>query len=584
MKNKVCSISGFTGFSDRHLLKKMISAASYRGPDGQGAFFDSQASLGHTRLSIIGKRGAQPLSNEDGTLWLSFNGEIYNYKKMRAELEALGHEFSTDTDSETIVHAFEEYGKNAPNKFNGMFAFALWDSKQKKMTLCRDRLGVKPLYYARTPKGIIFASEIKQLLECDAIKPAIDFSSLREFTAFNYALEGKTLFKGIREVKPGSSMEISKTGISEETFWRIPHPEKTRNGFEAEAHALQTLLEDSVRLRLESDVEVGAALSGGIDSSAVAALAAKHNPRLKTFTAGFGLEGDEFEHARMVAEHCGTNHFEMQTSAEKAVEILPKAIFHLEQPIANTTVPMTFLLSGFARKKVKTMLVGEGSDEVFAGYPRFKAFSPELSTLPLEPRINAYATQGNLALPEKTQRQLLGIRESAFEKAHAYFEKGREPLDCALEFELENELPGFQLSRIDKLTMAHGLEARTPFLDFRIVEKSFAYPAHFKISLLREKKILRKAVEKILPKKTVHRTKGGQRGILPEFFKNGLENASERVLAKNRLVQMGLDASTVGKISRGRNSFNPFRRNACTQQYWFLTLYGLWHETFIDGK
>jgi asparagine synthase (glutamine-hydrolysing) len=371
----MCGICGIYGKSDENLIKRMCRVMFHRGPDDEGIYMDETISLGMRRLSIIDlTTGHQPIHNEDETLWIVFNGEIYNFQELREYLEKHGHRFYTKSDTEVILHLYEEFGEECVQKLRGMFAFALWDKPKRKLFLVRDRLGIKPLYYTETNGKFIFASEIKAILQHPQVKCEVNLKALDEYLTFQYILAPNTLFEGIWKLLPGHTLSYCYGKITLRQYWDVEFPQVSEKIDEREA--AEELLEhfrESIRLRLISDVPLGVLLSGGVDSSAVVAVMSRLvNCPIKTFTVGFAAEGDydETKYARLVAKRFETDHQEVILQPN-ACELLPKLIWHLDEPIADQAALPTYLVCELARKSVTVVLTGEGGDELFAGYPRY---------------------------------------------------------------------------------------------------------------------------------------------------------------------------------------------------------------------
>src|SRR5919106_6666032 len=353
----------------REVLERMCRTMIHRGPDDEGIFVDQNVGLGMRRLNVIDLvTGHQPISNEDGRIWVVFNGEIYNYRELRQELEKRGHRFSTDTDTETIVHAYEEYGEKCVTKFNGMFAFAVWDSREQALFLARDRVGVKPLHYFVNDHGIFFASELKALLACEKIPKELDREALDSFLTFEYVPAPLSILKGIRKLLPGHVLTFRNGAISTWQYWEVPSHEISGNE-EDLRERLYDLLKDAVRLRLVSDVPLGAFLSGGVDSSSIVCLMNEFvDQPVKTFSIGFDDPSyNELPYARLVANRFGTEHHEL-TIRPNVLDLITGVMRQLDEPLADVSILPTYLISKLARQHVVVVLSGDGGDELFAGY------------------------------------------------------------------------------------------------------------------------------------------------------------------------------------------------------------------------
>src|SRR3989344_1174800 len=351
----------------------MNESISHRGPDGDGFYEEKGISLGHRRLKIIdlSEKGKQPMGNQEGSIWVTFNGEIYNYKALKEVLEKKGHRFNSATDTEVIIYAYQEYGEKCAELFDGMFAFALWDSKQKKLVLARDPLGKKPLYYSVVGGQIFFASEIKALLENPELKRRMNKAAVGQLLNFRAVLGKETLFDGIYKVLPGSYLVWQDGKRKEQKYWQLNVTEEISDE-EAAAKKFMQLLDAAVEKRLMSDVPLGTYLSGGVDSSAITALMSKKVDGLRTFTVGFGEEGDELGYARAVAEKFSTEHTEVIVDYKDMTKLLPKLVWHMDEPMADIAFIPMYFLTHTARNDITVSLLGEGSDEMFAGYERYR--------------------------------------------------------------------------------------------------------------------------------------------------------------------------------------------------------------------
>ena len=365
----MCGICGFLGFEDRTLLKRMCSTIRHRGPDEHGMHIDKRICLGSQRLKVIDLvRGRQPIYNEDRSICIVYNGEIYNFKEIKEGLERK-HRFYTDTDTEVVLHAYEEYGTGCLKKFNGMFAFAIWDSNKKRLFLARDRLGIKPLYYAFVGEKLLFASEIKAILEYP-IDREIDYIALQDFLAFRIAVDDRTMFKNIKKLLPGHFLLHEKGKFTIKKYWELKMHELKIDEKQC-IEEVKSILKESVKSRMISDVPLGVYLSGGIDSSIVTGLMSQLEGNVKTFSVGFGEKEDEIRYARLVADHLSTDHHEIIVEPN-TMKLLPEIIWHLDEPMADPATIPTYILSEFTKKKSTVVLTGEGGDEQFGGYMQYK--------------------------------------------------------------------------------------------------------------------------------------------------------------------------------------------------------------------
>ena len=566
----MCGIAGFVGLSDgapppdRESLAAMVGAVRHRGPDEFGMYRDARAALGHARLSIIDlSTGQQPLCNEDGTLWVVFNGEIFNYLELRTELRALGHVFRTQSDTEVIVHAFEAWGEQAFERFNGQFAIALWDVTRERLVLARDPLGVRPIYLCEHGGRLYFGSEVKSIFAADrAIPRALDPVGLAETFTFWTVVPPQSVFRGVRELPPGHLLTASRQGIQERCFWRPRYPTGPEEGFQGSLDdavaAVRQALEDAVRLRmLRSDVPVGCYLSGGLDSSLVAALGRKvKGERFLTFSLRFeDAEYDETSFQREVAARIGSDHREVVVSREEIGAAFPQVVFHAERPLLRTAAAPLFLLSGLVQRSgIKVVLTGEGADEMFAGYDlfrearvrRFWGRQPGSTARPrLLERLYPYLARSPVA-QRAISREFFGRGREAW-AAPGFAHQTRWQPTAALHrlflpalreaaarsdvvgrllatlppehdrwsflardqyMEVRTLLSGYLLSsQGDRMLMGHSVEGRFPFLDAGVVALANSLPASYKLAGLDEKHVLKKAARGLVPESVLRRSK-----------------------------------------------------------------------------
>jgi asparagine synthase (glutamine-hydrolysing) len=607
----MCGIAGFYGLEDKNLIKKMCNAIKHRGPDDYGYFIDKNICLGNRRLSIIDvKGGHQPIHNEDESIWIVFNGEIYNYKEIKQKLESKGHRFYTNSDTEVIVHAYEEYGERCPEKLRGMFAFAIWDSNKKILFLARDRLGIKPLYYTKLGDVFLFASEIKAILEYP-IKREIDLEALNQYITFRYVLGEKTLFKGIKRLIPGYIL-VFKKNIKIEKYWDIDYnPTNFDENYYAER--LKNILKESVRMRLMSEVPLGVFLSGGLDSSSIVAIMSSISNNVKTISASFEEGGyyDESKYSNLVAEHFETDHREIVLKG-RDVKLLPKIIWHFDEPSSDPSSIAEYLISEKAKKYVTVALVGEGGDENFAGYRQYKIMSiaykyqktlPKIvkkDILPIvskglskliiakkpkryleflsdfsrtlgDPKESYKTIIQNFTEKEKKQIMKSARREEILEK---YF-RDKDFIRSMFIFELKVPLPDMLLMNVDKMTMANAVETRVPFLDHKLVEFSATLPFNLKLRGLEEKYILKKAMSDILPKEIIKRKKHPFAAPVKSWFENELKDLTNQLLSKENIKRQGcFNYRYIEKILRSKN-YN---------QLWPLLFFEIWHNIFIEKE
>ena len=610
----MCAIVGFLGrpaenVSDEILLKYMLAAVAYRGPDGQGTYLDNGVGLGHARLSIIDIRsGKQPMSNEDGTVRITFNGEIFNYVELRQDLIRRGHRFRTNSDTEVIVHLYEEKGPDCVRYLNGDFAFALWDSRKNQLVLARDRMGVRPVYYTKHRGCLFFGSEIKALLEVPSFCPTLDPIALDQIFTIWFPLAPRTPFHNIFELPPAHILIATPDRLLVRRYWQLSYPEVDDDGGldnrseRTIAEELRHLLFDATRIRLRSDVPVGAYLSGGLNSSIVTAIAKTLAPdQLKTFSVTFDTdEFDESEFQLQVVKALQTEHSSVPCRAADIGRVFPQVIRHTERPILRTAPAPLFILSDFVRRNgFKVVLTGEGADEVFAGYDIFKEAkirrfcmqspqSPSRARLfrrlyhylprlqaqsqkyleafftsgldatndPLFSHLPRYRTTvgAKLLFSRELRDEVRGYDALADLRDDLPTEFGRwHPLSQAQYLEAAYLLPSYILSaQGDRVAMAHAVEGRFPFLDHRVVEFAARIPPKLKLRTLREKHILRESVDDLLPRAIGSRPKQPYRAFDSESFVSpDAPNYTEDCLSSYEIKQSGyFDAQAVEKLWR----------------------------------
>lgn len=627
----MCGIAGILNFDgtpvQSEILKRMTDSISHRGPDDSGLYISDCLGLGHRRLSIIdlSSAGKQPMPNEDKKIWITFNGEIYNFKDIRAELKKRGHRFISDTDTEIVIHAYEEWGVDCLKKFNGMFAFALWDEKKRKLWLVRDRLGVKPLFYYKLSNLIIFGSEIKAVLCDPRVERQIDYEALSYYLALNYTPGPHTLFKGIRQLLPGHFLMIDCEGNSEDVeYWDLVYHERYRKNEKKCIEEFSYLLEDSIRLRLVSDVPFGAFLSGGLDSSSVAYYMSRNlaNP-LKTFTIGFGEPTfDEVVYAQQVARLIGSEHNETIVTANAAA-ILPKLVWHSEEPTADSSMIAVYYLAQETRKHVAMVLSGDGGDEILAGYETYQAYYfhrlyrmlPEwlktnvimklIELLPssdakvsLDYKLRRFVKSGGCSSEDAhatwrmifdadDRRKIVSSCENdsidKYDVINLYRQNflktnAQLPLNRLLYVDTRFYLPNDMLVKVDRMTMANSLEAREPLLDYRLVEFAASLPPRLKLKYLMQKKyILKASMKGKLPNNIVYRKKAGFNVPNARWIKKDLKDFVMDHLSEKRIKETSiLDADSVGKILA--DHFQEKADNS--HKIWCLLTLVIWLDIF----
>ncbi len=582
----------------------------HRGPDDAGAFVDGGVGLGHRRLSIIDLSGGhQPISNEDGSITVVFNGEIYNFNELRDGLLARGHTLTTRTDTEVIVHLYEELGAECVQHFRGMFAFALWDARSRQLLLARDRLGVKPLYYAQSGASLLFASEIKAILKCDGWNPQVDSVGLRRYLSYRHTYGDNTLFKGILQLPPGHYLKADFRGTTLHRYWDVPTrddgPPTGRSPDE-----FMALLEQAVKLRMIADVPIGAFLSGGLDSSVVTALMARHTNRVRTFSIGFEPSAEsELHWAKRVADHAGTQHHEFVQGSADFFSLLRRLIWHHDEPLMFPASIPLYLLSRESKRVATVMLAGEGADELLAGYDsnvrtywlaRARSLLPGVVTrfiaqLPLSGRLSAMAARLSLndiqlisgtfrlansdalvracrmSLPDSEQDDMSLFREVGISSYRGSF------LDRLLYFQLKTYLVGL-LMKQDKMSMAASIETRVPYLDHKLVELAFSLPDASKVHLGIGKHLLKKSSRGLIPNDIIDRPKQGFPVPIADWFRERGNPFLDVLLDPSSLRDGLLDASYV------RARVEHFLRGGNTSiEIWALLNLELWRREFLTN-
>lgn len=620
----MCGICGFTGQSDKKLLKNMADTLIHRGPDEEGFYTDAKVNLAIRRLSIIDlKSGQQPIHNEDKTLWVVFNGEIYNFQELRDDLESRGHIFYTDhSDTEVIVHLYEEYGEEFVHKINGMFAIALWDKIEERLLLIRDRIGVKPLFYLLINSNVVFASEIKAILKHPDYVRDINYNALYHYFTFKNVPAPLTAFKDIHSLLPGEILTFCRGGFNKKRYWKITFSE--RNYCEDFiTQRIVEILEDAVRLRMVSDVPFGAYLSGGVDSSTVVALMTRFSSNsVKTFSLGYedelkNKEADLY-YARKVSEAYKTKHHEYIMSSKEVPEEIVKVIRAFDQPFSGTI--STYFLTRLISRHVKVALSGDGADELFGSYlshrtaqamyhfsrlygkVKANALTEEEKRLfapcDVEYLAHLYDTSGGdpskwryalcLFSDEEKQRLLSDKfktklnNPSSYDLLKSHFDSAStdDPLNRILEVEWNTQFPDQVLAFVDFLSMAHSVEIRSPFLDYRLVEFVATIPSSMKIKNGNVKDILKKAVEPLLPEGITKRPKEGF--VLPvfEWMETELRDYCIELLSEDRLKKHGL--LNIDMVKHVMDSYFAGNKSNAGR-VWNLMMFQVWWEAYF-GK
>jgi len=602
----MCGICGIT-WDNKELIKQMGSACKHRGPEHEGFYVDDHVSLCCERLRIIdlSDKASQPIHNEDQTIWVVLNGEIYNFRDLRESLEKK-HDFYTDTDTEVIVHAYEEFGENCLQKLDGMFAFALWDMEKKKLFIARDRLGVKPLYYCIKSDKLLFASEIKSILQDLDIQRKLNYDALCQFVTYAYTIDGQTMFNGINELLPGHKLIFTfrDKKVKIEKYWDLQLTKNLQSD-EENLNTLRLLLESAINKRRVSDAPLGALLSGGLDSSVMVALLAKLSDKpVRTFTTGFGNELDEFDEARIVAEHCGTDHKEIMIDYSELINNLPSILWHMEFPYGRPSILSNFMVSNAIKKYVTVAYTGEGSDELFGGYNRYFIFTENYSKQSLEQKIESISS--GFFNNKKTREETFSdkVLKNYEGKTHPSKSFGKFIVEnkkyglfnTALLFELKTEIPGAQTWRIDRTGSAHAVELREPFLDHNLVEFCASLPEKLKINFdnhVSKKHILQKLAKEVLPEKVARREKFPWGIPFYDFFNSEFMPIAKSFIEKsikNRRPYLNVHKIDLEKISNKIIQYSVNRNKEkeiddhILRQTLFLFNLELWHQIFIDSK
>ncbi|MEW5813241.1 MAG: asparagine synthase (glutamine-hydrolyzing) [Actinomycetota bacterium] len=610
----MCGICGIWSDGDadaRSLrLERMLARIVHRGPDGDGCFHTHRVSMGMRRLAIIDLTGGdQPIFNEDGTVAVVFNGEIYNFRELRAELEQHGHRFTTRCDTEVLVHGYEQWGDDVLHRLAGMFALALWDDSRHRLLVARDRFGKKPLYYARRGSEVVFGSEIKALLAA-GVSTDVDDVALQQYLALRYVPSPRTLFRSVRQLPPGHKMVISDEGFSIERWWRLRYDRKSTHTLSEAADEAEGLIRTAVERRLVSDVPLGCFLSGGLDSSTVLSFMSELSAEpVRTFSIGFDQSwaGDELAAARATAETLRTRHHETRLGPDEFLRLMPVAIWHRDEPLAEPSEIPLLALSRMAREHVTVVLSGEGGDELFGGYPKYRI--DELLHRVGRPTRAAVGAQRLRAmaawhrLPRRARMALRALASaSPDDRWPAWF--GADPLaglsadgvrplaslladidpdmgslDRMLALDVESYLADNLLVRGDKMTMAASIEGRMPLLDHELAEFAASLPAELKASPRRTKIVIREIARRRLPAELLSRKKIGFAVPVGPWFRSGLGDALERLVLgpearHDPLVDPDRVRRALALHRAGRYDFG--------KELWSVLTLDVWARIFLD--
>ncbi len=630
----MCGIAGLVHTDprypiDRELVARMTVCLAHRGPDAQGLHVWPGAAIGHRRLSIIDlTTGDQPIFNEDGTVGVILNGEIYNFQELRAELEGHGHRFATRSDTETIVHAYEQWGDVCVERLAGMFAFALWDDRERRLLLARDRVGKKPLYYVRDGERLIFASELKALLCDPGLKRELSLEALDTYFSLGAVQAPATIFREVEQLPPAHRLVWEQGRVRVTEYWDVPHQPPTAQAERRALEVFATLLEEAVRARLVSDVPLGAFLSGGVDSSAVVeAMTRLSNGPVVTTSVGFTDQAfNELEHARAVARAVGSDHHEVVLEP-RAAEVLPRLVWHLDEPFADSSALPTYYVAKAARERVTVALSGDGGDEVFAGYQRryglnrievrLRRWAPAwLQAGVLAPLGRVYPKADWVPRPLRA-RYLLQNLGTTFERAyfadlsifrsdekalllspefvsalgghdpfvafarHFGRVRGLDPLSQLLYVDLKTWLANDMLVKVDRMSMAHGLEIRCPLLDHRIIEFAATVPSDLKYRGRVSKYLLKRHLDGRVPASAIHRRKQGFEIPLGRWLRSDLYGLAHDVLFSARAVGRGYVRPRRLRLLWDRHQRGIQDHSA---QIWTVLMFEMWARTFLDAS
>jgi asparagine synthase (glutamine-hydrolysing) len=626
----VCGICGKLNFErgvgvPPALLKSMADTIEHRGPDDEGYYAAGPVGFGFRRLSIIDlNTGHQPIGNEDGTVWIVFNGEIYNYQELRQGLRSRGHIFKTQTDTEVIVHLYEEYGEACAAKLRGMFAFAIWDDKKQQLLLVRDRVGIKPLYYWLTGKSLVFGSEIKAILADPEVQPEVVPGMIDRFLTFYYVPGQETLFRNIYKLAPGSYMVVRGGKAEIKQYWDLQFSPGTRSLEQAEQELLE-LLEESVRLHMISDVPVGFLLSGGVDSTAMLGFAVGKTDRpLSSYTLGFSTPGliDERPYATLAAQRYGTEHHETTISSQEFADFLPRFAWYMEEPVCEPQAVALYYVSKLARNYVKVLISGEGGDEAFAGYQTYRGvlWLERLKSLlgPLAGPVSAGMSFVNQAAGSKRLAKYAPLLTLPFDRYYygrtyspfAYFNaqpgdlyssefrefvdknvsvapvreylnhgRGRSKLDRMLYTDTKSTLVDDLLLKADKITMANSIELRVPLLDHKILEFAASLPDKFKVRGFTTKYIMKKALRHHVPREILQRKKAGFPVPYDTWLRTELKDWMRDVLFDRETLARGyFNQRSIEKLVADNLRFGNYAKELLS-----LTVLELWHRAFLKG-
>lgn len=628
----MCGICGYIHLdrskqASENILKNMMDTLIRRGPDDEGAYLKGNVALGHRRLSIIDlETGHQPMFNEDGSVGIVYNGEVYNFQEIKSDLEEKGHKFKTHSDTEAIIHAYEEYGEDCLKYFNGMFAFAIWDSRTQALFLARDRFGKKPLYYALFDNQFIFGSELKAILKHPSVRREIDMAALGKYLAYEYVPSPYSIFKGIKKLEAGSRLFLKEGKIRTDYYWDLTFKREYPFNLKDAEERLGKLFKESVRKRLISDVPLGVFLSGGIDSSSVVYMMAElMDPgKIKTFSVGFDEKSfDESTDARRVADFFGTDHHEQILKPDTMLDVLPDILELLDEPFADSSIIPTYLVSKFTRQHVKVALGGDGGDELFLGYPSFLAhqLNSYMDILPRPLKSASLKILAKLApvsydymsLNFKAGRFLRGLDfpdevrhqvwvgsftppeqkklflansdidydiDNIYNPTKRLFQKaeGLSPMDRAIYIYVKTYMTDDILAKVDRASMSCSLEARAPFLDTEFAEFAASIPPQFKLKAFKTKWILKKMLKNKLPCETLRKRKQGFAVPVAKWLKGDLRHLLLEAFDKKKIEREGIfNYNYIKGLVQGFLG----NKSDTRKEIWALFMFEMWYDKWM---
>jgi len=625
----MCGITGIFSYDpvqpvDREFLRRSCAAISHRGPDDEGFYFDDQAGvgLGHRRLSIIDlASGHQPMTTSDETVWIVFNGEIYNFPQLKSELQGRGCHFRTCSDTEVILCLYQQYGIKGFSRLNGIFAFAIYDKRGRKIILARDHFGVKPLYYFLSHEKLVFGSEIKALLQDASVPRDIDYEAFNTFLTFRYNPSPQTLFKGIKKLHPGHYLSVSSDGRAElASFWEYAPSTDTAITEEEAVSRYQVLVEKAIERQMISDVPIGVLLSGGLDSAIVATLMSRYSERnVKSFSIGFPGQGDynELDDARVTASYAGTEHYEMTINQQEYLNFFYDSFFYTEEPIAETTIPALYYVSRLAAQHLKVVLSGQGADEPLAGYKRYfgeniiNKYSLLLRALPLNlvakvlPRnerfkravfalqydneldrflaIYTIFTPAQISglLNDDAKRNVKDVNKVLVGRLYQETHGLCDSLSRLLYIDTRMSLSDNLLIFGDKMSMANSLELRVPFLDVDLIKFIESLPVNLKLRGITHKYIHKKAARKWLPSEIIHRKKRGFATPMDEWLQSNLAGKAKEIINdKNSASRNYFNLSYINRMI----DLHERRKENYQRHIFALLSFEVWHKRFFDSE